>query len=133
MISILTSKAAPWVIAALFLFGALALGFAAIGTVRNIINDAVAVATAARDAHWQGEVDRANAAAAWNIIEQMRASRAADLAARAEISRLNNQLSQLEAKNEGLPDRDGSGIDRARARLLNNEPLADDPHGFRAR
>lgn len=128
MMSFLTSKATPWLIAALFLFGASALAFAAIGTVRNVINDAVAVAMAARDAHWQGEIDRANAAAAWNIIEQMRASRAADLAAQAEITRLNTQLSELEAKNEGLPDRDGSGIDRARARLLNNEPLADNPH-----
>lgn len=100
--------------------------------VNSWIDDAATTATVARDAHWQSEIDRANAAAAWNIIEQMRASRAAGLAAQATIDRLQNQVSELEAKNEGLPDRDGSGIDRARTRLLNNEPLADvranDPH-----
>ncbi|PRA87938.1 hypothetical protein CQ054_05945 [Ochrobactrum sp. MYb29] len=96
------------------------------------IGNAATTATVARDAHWQGEIAKANANAARNIIEQMRAARAADLATQATIDRLKDQISELEAKNEGLPDRDGSGIDRARTRLLNNEPLAEiranDPH-----
>jgi len=96
--------------------------------VNSWVDNAAATATAARDAHWQIEIEKANAIAAWNIIEQMRASRAADLAAQAIIDSLKNQVSELEAKNEGLPDRDGSGIDRARTRLLNHEPLANDPH-----
>lgn len=92
------------------------------------IENAAASAATARDAHWQLEIERANGIAARNIIEQMRAARAADLAAQATIDRLKNQISELETKNEGLPDRDGSGIDRARARLLNHEPLTNDPH-----
>lgn len=88
--------------------------------VNSWVDNAAATATAARDAHWQIEIEKANAIAAWNIIEQMRASRAADLAAQAIIDSLKNQVSELEAKNEGLPDRDGSGIDRARTRLLNH-------------
>ncbi|MEN5278716.1 hypothetical protein ABE527_17440 [Brucella sp. TWI432] len=96
--------------------------------VNHWIEEAASTATAARDAHWQLEIEKANAAAARNIIEQMRAARAADLVAQATIDHLKNQISELEAQNEGLPDRDGSGIDRARTRLLNHEPLANDPH-----
>lgn len=94
----------------------------------GLIHETADTVAAARDAHWQSQIDRANAVAAWNIIEQMRASQAAGLAAQATIDRLQDQVSELEAKNEGLPDRDGSGIDRARTRLLNNEPIANNPH-----
>lgn len=96
--------------------------------IAGMVESAATTAAAARDAHWQIEIEKANAVAAWNIIEQMRASRAADLAAQTIIDGLKNQISELEAKNEGMPDRDGSGIDRARTRLLNHEPLANDPH-----
>lgn len=119
MMSLLASKATPWLIAASLMLGTAALGFSAIGTVHNMINDAVSTATAERDAHWKAEIEQANVIAAKNVIEQMRVSHAADLATRAEIERLKTEISELESKNADLPDVDGSGIDLERTRLLN--------------
>ncbi|WP_052502953.1 hypothetical protein [Brucella anthropi] len=128
----IASLSKPLVIIAMVL-GFLSLiaffGWRTVSIVEDIIRDRVTAAETARDAHWRAEVEAANAVAAGNIIAQMRAARAADLAAQAEIDRLKSELSELESKNANLPDSDGSGIDVERARLLNDtRPIANRPH-----
>ncbi len=121
--SFLSSRAAPIVLVALLFAVLLACaglgGWRTVSIIQTMIEDRVSAAETARDAHWQSAIDKANAAAAQNIIAQMRASVAADLAAREEIQRLKSEVSQLETKNEELPDSDGSGIGADRSRLLN--------------
>lgn len=121
MLSVLSKPIAIVILISALLAGA---GFGlwrAAAVVERMVDTAAANARLARDDHWRAEIDASEVLAAKNMIEQMRASRAADLAAQAEIIRLKNQVSELEAKNETLPDRDGSGIDLDRSRLLNNQ------------
>lgn len=121
MLSVLSKPIAIVILISALLAGA---GFGlwrAAAVVERMVDTAAANARLARDNHWRAEINASEVLAAKNMIEQMRASRAADLAAQAEIIRLKNQVSELEAKNETLPDRDGSGIDLDRSRLLNNQ------------
>ncbi|RRY09024.1 hypothetical protein [Brucella anthropi] len=128
MMSVL-SKPVALTIVLVALLASAALGiWGTVSGVRTIIADQVVSAISARDSHWSAEIEKANAIAAQNIIAQMRAAQAADLAARTEITRLKTELSELESKNANLPDRDGSGIDVERTRLLNKQPIANYPH-----
>lgn len=102
--------------------------WATVSTVQSIIEDRVLAAEVARDAHWTAEIEKSNRIAAQNIIEQMRISRAVDLATRSEIDRLKSEISNLEKKNADLPDIAGSGIDLERTRLLNNRSITDYPN-----
>ncbi|EXL08205.1 hypothetical protein BG46_01365 [Brucella anthropi] len=123
IMSVFSSRAASIVLVALLFSALLAAaglgGWRAASILQAMIEDRVEAAETARDAHWQSAIDAANAAAAQNIIAQLRASVAADLAAREEIQRLKSEVSQLETQNEELPDSDGSGIGADRSRLLN--------------
>lgn len=85
-------------------------------------------AAVARDDFWKAEIARSEAEAARTIIEQMKLAQKEDQKAQAEISRLRDQLDNLEKENAKLPDVFGSGIDRDRTRLLNNHSLTDRPH-----
>lgn len=102
--------------------------WATVTTVQSIIEDRVKAAETVRDAHWTAEIEKSNRIAAQNIIEQMRISRAADLATRVEIDRLKSEISDLENKNADLPDIAGSGIDLERTRLLNNRSITNYPN-----
>ena len=127
MIAALTAWFGKWtsqiMIAAILLLAAAVLAFGAAGTLRDTISDAVATAEKARDACWSEQIAKANEAAAKNIIEQMKTASALNEKAQAEISRLKNQVSQLEDANAALSDTPGSGIDVDRTRLLNNQFL----------
>ncbi|MRN51161.1 hypothetical protein GJU94_15235 [Brucella sp. 10RB9214] len=111
------------VVAAIILLAAATLAFGAARALRDTISDAVATAEKARDADWSRQIAEANEAAAKNIIEQMKASQAAQEKAQAEINRLNNKVLELEDANAALSDTPGSGIDVDRSRLLNNQFL----------
>lgn len=111
------------VVAAIILLAAATLAFGAARALRDTIGDAVATAEKARDADWSRQIAEANEAAAKNIIEQMKASQAAQEKAQAEINRLNNKVLELEDANAALSDTPGSGIDVDRSRLLNNQFL----------
>ncbi|MBR7651440.1 hypothetical protein KCX83_03785 [Brucella oryzae] len=111
------------VVAAIILLVAAILAFGAARALRDTISDAVATAEKARDADWSRQIAEANEAAAKNIIEQMKASQAAQEKAQAEINRLNNKVLELEDANAALSDTPGSGIDVDRSRLLNNQFL----------
>lgn len=128
MISVFSKPIAIIVLIAALLAVATLGIWGTVSGVQSIIADRVASAVAARDAHWNAEIEKSNAIAAQNIIAQMRAANAANLVAQAEIDRLKNEVSELESKNATLPDRDGSGIDVERTRLLNNRPIANHPH-----
>ncbi|OYR25310.1 hypothetical protein [Brucella pseudogrignonensis] len=111
------------VVAAIILLAAATLAFGAARALRDTISDAVATAEKSRDAYWSQQIAEANEAAAKNIIEQMKASQAAQEKAQAEINRLNNKVLELEDANAALSDTPGSGIDVDRSRLLNNQFL----------
>lgn len=127
MIAALSAWFAKWtsqiVVAAIILLAAATLAFGAARALRDTISDAVATAEKARDADWSRQIAEANEAAAKNIIEQMKASQAAQEKAQAEINRLNNKVLELEDANAALSDTPGSGIDVDRSRLLNNQFL----------
>ena len=127
MIAALTAWFGKWtsqiMIAAILLLAAAVLAFGAARTLRDTIGDAVAIAEKARDAQWSEQIATANETAAKNIIEQMKTASALNEKAQAEISRLKNQVSQLEDANAALSDTPGSGIDVDRTRLLNNQFL----------
>ncbi|MDG9793761.1 hypothetical protein [Brucella anthropi] len=127
MIAALTEWFGKWtsqiMFAAIILLAAAVLALGAANTLRDTIGDAVAVAEKARDAHWSAQIATANETAAKNIIEQMKTASALNEKAQAEISRLKNQVSQLEDANAALSDTPGSGIDVDRTRLLNNQFL----------
>ena len=111
------------VIAAIIMLAAAALAFGAVRTFQDIVREAVQTATDGRDAHWKAEIATADAAAAKNIIEQMKASQALNLAAQEKIARLEKENTRLENANAALSDTPGSGIDVDRTRLLNNQFL----------
>lgn len=123
MLSVLSKPMAIVILVSVLLAGAGLAVWRAAATVERMIDTAAANARSASDDHWRAAIKESEALAARNMIEQMRASHAADLAAQTEINRLKNQVSELEAKNETLPDHDGSGIDIDRSRLLNNQFL----------
>lgn len=109
------------VVAAIIMLAAAILAYGAARALRDTISDAVETAEKARDADWSRQIAEANEAAAKNIIEQMKASQAAQEKAQAEINRLNNKVLELEDANAALSDTPGSGIDVDRSRLLNNQ------------
>ncbi|MCR5939371.1 hypothetical protein FG152_00800 [Ochrobactrum sp. XJ1] len=109
------------VVAAIIMLAAATLAFGAARALRDTISDAVETAEKACDADWSRQIAEANEAAAKNIIEQMKASQAAQEKAQTEINRLNNKVLELEDANAALSDTPGSGIDVDRSRLLNNQ------------
>ncbi|MCH4542798.1 hypothetical protein [Ochrobactrum sp. A-1] len=127
MIAALSAWFGKWtsqiVVAAIIMLAAATLAFGAARALHDTISDAVATAEKARDADWSRQIAEANEAAAKNIIEQMKASQAAQEKAQAEINRLNNKVLELEDANAALSDTPGSGIDVDRSRLLNNQFL----------
>lgn len=127
MIAALSARFGKWftqiVVAAIILLATATIALVAIRAARDIISEAVVTAEKARDAYWSQQIAEANEAAAKNIIEQMKASQAAQEKAQAEINRLNNKVFELEDANAALSDTPGSGIDVDRSRLLNNQFL----------
>lgn len=75
-------------------------------------------ALAERDAHWQAEIARSNLEADAERRRQAEGAIAADIAARAEIGRLQKTLADMEASNAALPGAGACGLDRERVRLL---------------
>ncbi len=111
------------VMSAIILLAAAALAFSAVRTFQDIVHEAVATAIDGRDAYWKAEIATADAAAAKNIIEQMKASQSLNQAAQEKIARLEQENTRLENANAALSDTPGSGIDVDRTRLLNNQFL----------
>lgn len=91
--------------------------------VRGLVDQTASSVTLARDSFWKSEIAIENAAAAQTIIAQMKIAKAENIKAQEEITRLKNQLENLEKQNAELPDVFGSGIDRDRSRLLNQQSI----------
>ena len=111
------------VAAAIILLAAASLAYGTVRTFQDIVHEAVATAADGRDAYWKAEIATADAAAAKNIIEQMKTSQALNQAAQEKIARLEQENTRLENANAALSDTPGSGIDIDRTRLLNNQFL----------
>lgn len=109
------------IFAAVLMLAAAVLGYGTMTTIKGMVDDATDLARIERDTHWQGEIARANEMAAHNIIAQMKISSRLETDARTTIDTLKTKLSELEEANAALPDNDACGLDRDRARLLNNK------------
>lgn len=111
----------------LFLVSAAALVIAAAGLfiwlsvreIRELIAETRAAAITERDAHWQAELQKSNAAAQAAINENLNATMAAQDQARDDIAAAERRATELEKDNAILPDGDGCGVRRERVRLLN--------------
>ena len=87
-------------------------------SLRVIIDRAATIARAERDAHWQGEIAKTNAAVAQAEARQAREAMTINQTAADEISRLKNSLAEMETKNAALPNGHHCGLDADRVRLL---------------
>ncbi len=87
-------------------------------SLRVIVDRAATTAREERDAHWKGEIAKANAAVAQAEARQAREAVAINQSAADEISRLKNSLAEMETKNAALPNGDRCGLDAGRVRLL---------------
>jgi hypothetical protein len=83
-----------------------------------MIETARTEARAGRDAHWRGEIAKANAEAEVERARLALNSSAADAAARDQIERLAGQVSDMEKANASLPGAGACGLGRERVRLL---------------
>lgn len=115
----LSRIAGPIVIPAVLLFAAVLVAGLTVRTVNGMVDDARVQSIAERDAHWSAEIDAANAAAALQVAEQVRAALAVEAAANNRVREVENKLTELENENAALPNGDACGIDRDRVRLLN--------------
>lgn len=112
---------AQLIFAAVLILAAAVLGYGTMTTIKGMIDDGAELARTERDDHWKGEIARANEMAAQNIIAQMKISSRLETQARATIDTMKTKLSELEEANAALPDDDACGLDRDRARLLNDK------------
>ena len=123
-------KMAAFGLAALLLMVLAGLGFwRGMATIEAMIETVRAETIVSRDAHWAGEIARANEAALKAQIAQAAKAAAADADAQDEIADITTQLNALEAANAATSEtetsasgalcRDSGGVGRDRVRLLN--------------
>lgn len=119
MIAWLTGKAGPYLIAAVVALAAAALIALSIARLDGMIDKARQEAVAARDAHWQTEIAKANAkvSSAAASLARLAIQKDAELA---EADRkLRDTQADMEAQNAALPGAGDCGLSRDRVRLLN--------------
>lgn len=121
----------PWLTTRLGSVGAVLLGAAALllvaallcwlatSQVRALVDNAVAVAKAERNAHWKGQIAEAERQAAEQVLAQVRQSQAIERQLRDASGDVQSQLTELEKQNAALLADDSCGIDHDRVRLLN--------------
>lgn len=114
----LSKAATPLIVLGLIALAAAGICWACLATVDRLVGDARASAIAERDAHWEAEIARSEAATQAMIAEKLRETMAAQEAARAHVASVEAQLAQLETDNARLPDDGACGLGRDRVRLL---------------
>lgn len=92
---------------------------AGIETVNTMVETAAATARAERDNYWRAEIEKSNAATQAKIAENLKATMAAQDAARDQVAAAEMRAAELEKENAALPDDDDCGLSRNRVRLLN--------------
>lgn len=116
----LQKQATSLIVAAALLLAAALLAWRVVATVDGMVSDARAQAVRERDAYWTAEIEKSNAFAARQVAEQAKSALAIETDANARVRAAEAARSELETKNEALPDGDAGGISRERVRLLNN-------------
>ncbi len=117
----ISKPATTLIFAAVLIFAVALLGYGTMTTIKAMLDNAAETARLERDAHWQGEIARANEMAAQNIIAQMKISSRLEADARATIDTMKTKLSELEEANAALPYDIACGLDRDRTRLLTDK------------
>ncbi|MBB2905760.1 hypothetical protein FHR76_002142 [Rhizobium sp. RAS22] len=119
MIGAWVSKAVtPLIVVAALLAAAAFLGWLSIATVNGMVERAVNLKASERDAHWKGEIETANAKAAYAEAAQARYAIELERDASIRIGALNVNKEKLENENAALPNGDACGLGRDRVRLL---------------
>ncbi len=118
MTAAISRAAFPFLITGVLLFAAAGLSVVAVSRIDGMIEEAAASARAERDAHWTGEIERANAHAARRIADQAREALRVETAANERIRAAEQEQVELEKKNAALPDGGACGLDHGRVRLL---------------
>lgn len=114
------------------IIGAMFLAAAGLGTISILavermqdrqdsqVAAARAQAIAERDAHWEAEIEKSEAAANRRIADQVRTAMAIEADANSRVQAAQQQLIDLEKQNAALPFGDACGLSRDRVRLLPN-------------
>ncbi|WP_411037711.1 hypothetical protein [Shinella sp. BYT-45] len=118
MIALLNRAALPAVAAAALLLTFALVVLLIVSRIDTLVDRAVTLAVAGRDAHWTAEIERANAETNKRIADQAQAALAIETEANARVRAVEAQLSELETANAALPAGDACGLGRDRIRLL---------------
>lgn len=119
MSALLAKVGGPLIVAGAMILAAMFLGIMALTIGRGMLDDARAAAIAERDAHWSAEIERGEKEANARIAENLRATMAAQDAARDQIASAEERARELEIQNAALPDDGACGLSHDRVRLLN--------------
>lgn len=87
--------------------------------VNGMVEKAAVSARAERDNYWRAEIEKSNAATQAKIAENLKATMAAQDAARDQVAAAEARAAELEKENAALPDDGAGGLSRDRVRLLN--------------
>ncbi|OCJ65036.1 hypothetical protein A6U97_12100 [Agrobacterium tumefaciens] len=114
----LTKRAAPLIVAGAMVLAAAFLGWLAVATVNGMLERAITLKAAERDAVWRGEIEIANAKVANAETAQALVALELERDTSARIAALASKNQKLEMLNAALPDGDACGLGRDRVRLL---------------
>ncbi|MBB4955574.1 putative transcriptional regulator [Agrobacterium vitis] len=92
---------------------------AAITKIDDMVTAATAMARNERDAYWRAEIEKSNADAQAKIAANLKATMAAQDAARDQIAATERRATELEKENAALPDDGACGLSLDSVRLLN--------------
>lgn len=90
----------------------------AMAIIAQLVTTARDEANIARDAHWRAEIALSNARVAEARLTQITVSQQLESAAAAEITRLKQEVNELEARNAAIPENSNCGLGSDRVRLL---------------
>ncbi|TCT41167.1 hypothetical protein [Martelella mediterranea] len=118
MPAFLAKYLSPLVVAGLLFAAGGLLAFAAVNEVNDMVKDAKDTANAERNAFWQGEIAKANAAKEKAVAAQLRAVMLAGEQIRTAEAEAETKLKEMEKANAALPGGDACGLGPERVRIL---------------
>ncbi|MHC2481322.1 hypothetical protein [Rhizobium leguminosarum] len=100
------------------LLGAAGVGLKAASKLQEVVSSAVEVKGAERDAHWQGEIDKANAKVAKAQENQAKAVLEIQADATDRVNAASQQLEEVRRRNAALSNGTDPGLAADRVGLL---------------
>lgn len=106
------------IVVSLHILAAALLGWLSVRAIVALVDDARAVVIAERNAYWEGQIEKANAAAEKKAAEQLAIAMKIEAVANDRVRAAEQKLTELEKENADLPDGGSVGLSRDRVRLL---------------